>query len=73
VRSGIVYVTAVNKNTGEYWVQRVAAGNLSLRGLTAGSYRLEVPAANGYVGGRFNIGKIRAGRTKDVTVTLRRG
>lgn len=70
---GIVFVTAVNKNTGEYWVKKVSAGNLSLRGLTAGSYRLEVPSANGYVGGKFNIGKVRAGRTKDVTINLRQG
>jgi hypothetical protein len=70
---GIVYVTAVNKNTGEFWVQRVASGNLSLRGLTAGSYRLEVPAGGGYAAGRFSIGKIRAGKTKNVTIDLRRG
>jgi hypothetical protein len=69
---GTVFVTAVNKNTGEYWVQKVSAGNLSLRGLTAGSYRLEVPAANGYAAGRYNIGKIRAGGTRDVTIRLQR-
>lgn len=70
---GIVYVTAVNKNTGEFWVQRVAAGNLSLRGLTAGSYRLEVPAGGGYAAGRFNVGKVRAGGTRDVTINLAQG
>ena len=67
---GTVFVTAVNKNTGEYWVKKVSAGNLSLRGLTAGSYRLEIPAANGRPGGRFNIGRVRAGVTRDVTINL---
>jgi hypothetical protein len=70
---GIVYVTAVNKSTGEYWVQKVAAGNLSMRGLTAGSYRLEVAAGNGYLADRFTIGKLRPGRTRDVTINLRQG
>ncbi|MET0929530.1 MAG: carboxypeptidase-like regulatory domain-containing protein [Aeromicrobium sp.] len=69
---GNIYVTAVNKKTGEYWVKKVSAGNLSLRGLTAGSYRLQVPTAAGYVGDTFNIGKVRAGRTKDVTIYLKR-
>jgi hypothetical protein len=68
--TGTVFATAVNRSTGEYWVAKVSAGNLSLRGLTAGSYRLEVPAVNGNPGGTFSIGKVRAGRTKDVTVNL---
>jgi hypothetical protein len=68
--TGTVFATAVNRSTGEYWVAKVSAGNLSLRGLTAGSYRLEVSGANGHPGGKFSIGTVRAGRTKDVTVNL---
>ncbi|MET0931892.1 MAG: carboxypeptidase-like regulatory domain-containing protein [Aeromicrobium sp.] len=70
--TGTLYVTAVNKGTGEYWVKKVSAGNLSLRGVTPGSYRIEVPSTSRYVGGKFNIGKVRAGRTKDVTIRIRR-
>lgn len=68
--SGTVYVTAVNKKTGEYWVARVTRGNLSLRGLTPGSYRLQVPDTGGYFGSTFNIGYVRAGRTHNTTVNL---
>jgi hypothetical protein len=67
---GIVFVTAVNKKTGEYWVQKVSAGNLSLRGLTPGPYRLQVPDTNGYFGGSFQIGTVRAGGERNVTINL---
>lgn len=67
---GTVFVTAVNKGTGEYWVQKVSAGNLSLRGLTPGSYRLQVPDTNGHLGGSFTIGRIRAGARRNVSITL---
>nr|WP_255669660.1 carboxypeptidase-like regulatory domain-containing protein [Aeromicrobium wangtongii] len=67
---GTVFVTAVNKKTGEFWVQKVSAGNLSLRGLTPGSYRLQVPDTNGYFGGSFNIGRIRAGAKRNATINL---
>lgn len=67
---GIVYVTAVNKKTGEYWVQRVSAGNVSLRGLTPGPYRLVVPDTNGWFGGSFNIGNVRAGGKRNASINL---
>jgi hypothetical protein len=67
---GITYVTAVNKKTGEYWVKKVAAGNISLRGLTPGPYRLQVPDTGGYFGGSFNIGSVRAGGKRNVTIDL---
>ncbi len=67
---GVTFVTAVNKKTGEYWVKKVASGNISLRGLTPGPYRLEVPDTAGYFGGSFNIGSLRAGARRNVTVDL---
>jgi len=68
--SGTVYVTAVNKKTGEYWVQKVSAGNISLRGLTPGPYRLVVPDATGWIGGSFNIGSVKAGGRRNVSINL---
>jgi hypothetical protein len=67
---GTVFVTAVNKKTGEYWVQKVANGNVSLRGLTPGPYRLDVPDTNGWFGGSFSIGRLRAGGRRDTTINL---
>lgn len=67
---GVVYVTAVNKKTGEFWVQKVSAGNISLRGLTPGPYRLQVPDTNGYFGGSFTIGTVRAGGKRNATIDL---
>ena len=67
---GIVFVTAVNKRTGEFWVQKVSAGNLSLRGLTPGPYKLQVPDTDSFVGGTFNLGTIRAGAKRDTTINL---
>lgn len=67
---GIVFVTAVNKKSGEFWVQKVSAGNISLRGLTPGPYRLQVPDTNGYLGGSFNIGNVRAGGKRNATINL---
>lgn len=67
---GVAYVTAVNKKTGEYWVKKVSSGNISLRGLTPGSYRLDVPDTDGWFGGSFNLGTLRAGGRRDVTVDL---
>lgn len=67
-----VYVTAVNKSTGQFWVQKVTAGNLSsLRGLAPGKYKLSVPGANGYVGRTItSVGTIRSNRTTDIFVNL---
>lgn len=67
---GIAFVTAVNKKTGEFWVQKVSAGNLSLRGLTPGPYKLQVPDTASYVGGTFNLGTIRAGARRNTTISL---
>ncbi|MBD8607571.1 hypothetical protein IFT73_11940 [Aeromicrobium sp. CFBP 8757] len=67
---GVTYVTAVNKKSGEYWVKKVSAGNISLRGLTPGPYRLQVPDTNGYFGGSFTIGSVRAGGKRNVTIDL---
>ena len=67
---GTVFVTAVNKKTGEYWVQKVSAGNLSLRGLTPGPYRVEVPDSAGYAGGSFTIGTVRAGGKRNASIDL---
>ncbi|MFC5679680.1 carboxypeptidase-like regulatory domain-containing protein [Aeromicrobium endophyticum] len=67
---GTVFVTAVNKKTGEYWVQKVSHGNLSLRGLTPGPYRLDVPDTGGWFGGSFSIGRVRAGGMRDTTINL---
>lgn len=67
-----VYVTAVNKSTGQYWVQKVAKGDLSsLRGLAPGKYSLSVPGADGYLGRTIaNIGTIKSKRTTDAFANL---
>lgn len=65
-----VTVTAVNRRTGEFWVQKVTGGILSIRGLTAGSYRLQVPDTGGHFGRTVAIGRVRVGRTLSVTVDL---
>lgn len=67
---GTVFVTAVNKKTGEYWVQKVRNGNISLKGLTPGAYQLKVPDVNGYFGGTFSIGRVRAGSMRNATINL---
>lgn len=68
---GTTFVTAVNRRSGEYWVKKVRNGNISLKGLTPGSYQLKVPDVNGYFGGTFNIGRVRAGGMRNATVNLR--
>ena len=68
---GTVFVTAVNRRSGEYWVQKVRNGNISLKGLTPGSYQLKVPDVNGYFGGTFSIGRVRAGSMRNATINLR--
>jgi hypothetical protein len=67
---GSTTVTAVNKRTGEYWVQKVVNGDLSLRGLTAGRYTLQVPDTNGYFGRTFNLTNLPKGRTREADVNL---
>lgn len=69
-RRGVVTVTAVNKYTGEYWVKNVGGGVLTLRGLTAGPYKLIVPAAGGYPGRTVNLGSLGKGQSRNVSVYL---
>ncbi|MCW2749969.1 MAG: hypothetical protein JWR83_1079 [Aeromicrobium sp.] len=67
---GSTTVTAVNKRTGEYWVQKIVNGDLSLRGLTAGRYSLHVPDTNGHFGQTFSLVNLPKGRTREADVNL---
>lgn len=56
-----VWVTAVNRRTGQYWVARSRRGQVTLAGLHPGRYRLSVPGAGNHLSRTGNIGRIGAG------------
>jgi hypothetical protein len=66
-----LWVTAVNRRTGQWWVVAVRRGELSLRGLAPGRYTLVLPAAGSYPGGTHNLrGKVTPGRSLRTTLWL---
>lgn len=66
-----IWVTAINRRTGQWWVVAVRRGELSLRGLAPGRYRLVLPAVGSYPGGSVNLrGKVTAGRSLAVRLWL---
>lgn len=67
---GDVTVTLRNTRTGEYWVQEISDGALSLRGLTAGGYTLTVPDTHGYFGRTVTLPSLKTGQTRTASVTL---
>lgn len=69
-----VWVTAVNRKSGQFWVQKIKRGNLgALRGLAPGKYKIIVPDAAGYRGRTINyLGTIKSRKTTDVRVNLNR-
>lgn len=66
---GTIYVTAVSRRTGQFWIARVSNGDLSsLRGLYPGPYRLEIPASSQTVAQTVSLPSVQAGRTRVVYV-----
>ncbi|MBS4751758.1 hypothetical protein KG112_02910 [Nocardioides sp. zg-ZUI104] len=68
---GTVWATAVSKKTGQWWPFPIRNGDLSVRGLMPGSYRIEVPGAGRYLGGTFHIRvPVRAKRSRAINIRL---
>lgn len=69
-----MWVTAINRRTGQWWVVTVRRGELSLRGLAPGRYTLVLPAVGSYPGGSVNLrGKVTPGRSLGTTLWLDAG
>lgn len=66
-----MWITAVSRRTGQWWVVPVRRGEMSLRGLAPGRYTLVLPAAGSYPGGTHNLrGKVTPGRSLRTTLWL---
>ncbi|MCW2747561.1 MAG: hypothetical protein JWP10_703, partial [Nocardioidaceae bacterium] len=63
-----VYVTAVNKKSGQWWTQKITFGDLSaLQGLAPGKYKLIVPGFQGHLGRTVTLSaKVVSGKTRDI-------
>lgn len=65
------WVTLVHRTTGQFWVVKVTQGRFSVQGLHPGSYRVQVPGTDGYLGRTVNLsGSVRSGRTLNTSVKL---
>lgn len=70
---GTVYMTVVNRRTGQWWVTPVHNGDFSVKGLAPGRYRFVVPGTSNYLGATISSGaKVRSGRSAHVTLRLSR-
>lgn len=67
-----VWVTAVNRATGQYWVARARRGQVTLAGLSPGRYRIAVPGAGQFLARTGPIGKVRAGKYRFTSFRLNR-
>lgn len=57
------FVTAVNRYTGQFWVERATRGTVTFAGLSPGRYRLDVAGAGNFLAQRRLIGKkVRSAR-----------
>ena len=68
------FVTAVNRHTGQFWVERATRGTVTFAGLSPGRYRLDVAGAGSFLAQRGPIRKkVRSGRVTfaDFTMTRR--
>ena len=68
------FVTAVNRYTGQFWVERATRGTVTFAGLSPGRYRLDVAGAGSFLAQRHLIGrKVRSARVTfaDVVMTRR--
>lgn len=65
------WVTLVHRTTGQFWVVKVTQGRFSVQGLHPGSYRVQVPGTDGYLGRTVNLsGSVRSQRTLNTSVKL---
>lgn len=69
-----VYVTAVNRSSGQFWVVKVVGGDLSsIKGLSPGRYDITVPGADHHLGKTFrNVAAIRSGGETRLSLNLTR-
>lgn len=65
-----VWVTAVNRRTGQFWVARSQRGQVTLAGLHPGRYRITVPGAGDYLSRTGNVGKVTAGNFRFTSFRL---
>ncbi|MDP9820451.1 carboxypeptidase-like regulatory domain-containing protein [Nocardioides massiliensis] len=67
-----VWVTAVNRRTGQYWVARSNRGQVTLAGLHPGRYRISVPGAGNFLSRTGNVGKVHEGKFRFTSFRLNR-
>lgn len=66
-----VWVTAVSKRTGQWWVVPVRTGDLSLRGLAPGRYTFSMTSTRTYVGRTVSPGvSVKSGVTRTLNLRL---
>lgn len=59
-----VFVTAVSRTTGQFWVARARNGSVTFQGLFPGRYRLVVPGLDDFLPAEINpTARVRPGRT----------
>jgi hypothetical protein len=70
---GTIYVTAVSRRTGQFWVSKVVDGDLSsVRGLFPGGYRLGIPATPQTAAQTVSLPPVAPGKVRVVYVHARR-
>lgn len=68
-----MWITAVSRRTGQWWVVPVRRGEMSLRGLVPGRYTLTFPAVGSFRGGSVSPRLVvRPGQSRAITVWLSR-
>ncbi|WP_232677673.1 collagen binding domain-containing protein [Nocardioides sp. R-C-SC26] len=65
-------VTVVSRKTGQFWTARAAGGRVTIRGLYAGGYDIQLPGWDVWLGGRVRVNAtVKPGKVAFGSATLR--